>query len=132
MSEAQVWLERRRYRAVALVDGVPVGLVTATTLDRIEMMDGSAVVGPAVELDLAIHPDHRGRGYGETAVRLAAEHIEALDVGAAVALIATDNVGSLATFARAGWTNLGEMMWSDDVETVLCQVYVHGELSTLQ
>jgi ribosomal protein S18 acetylase RimI-like enzyme len=52
---------------------------------------------------LAIHPDHRRRGYGARLIAAAEDELRALGYGIFTALIEDDNTASKALFAREGY-----------------------------
>jgi UDP-2,4-diacetamido-2,4,6-trideoxy-beta-L-altropyranose hydrolase len=88
-----------RCRLYILSDQVdrPVGQVRLDLQD-----DGSAVV------TISIAPEHRGRGYGAEALRLACERFFATaEAERAVAYVKPDNLASLRAFDKAGFTRQG-------------------------
>ena len=70
----------------------------------------SAGVGrPGLLEPMAVHPDHRGRGYGRAITLAAASRLRAMGASSALVCTSSGNAGAVATYVSAGFTPLAEV-----------------------
>ncbi|MCC9204996.1 GNAT family N-acetyltransferase [Arthrobacter sp. zg-Y769] len=59
---------------------------------------------PGLIEPLAVHPEHRGRGYGTVMTHAAVDALKQMESSSAIVCAETSNAGALATYLAAGFT----------------------------